>query len=137
MNNNKLQIQGGAMGAASFAAILQLIAQPHPLSCPMLFAVFAFAVALPSNVVLFLVPDLTEYRKPGRQQPVLIALYYYLQTTARLGFLLATAALLWSVCVSAAVLFLGIALPALAYLLVVTTDMKRNPKHYEKTRPVA
>ena len=130
MNNKQLQIQGGVLGAASFAAMLQLIAQPHPLGCPLLFSLFAFGVALPSNVVLFLVPDLTIYRKPGSQQPVLIGLYYYFQFAARLCFLLATAALFWSVSVAAAVLFLGISLLAFLYLIAVhrTTKQKHDDK---------
>jgi fatty acid desaturase len=126
MKKTQLQIQGGILGAACFAALIRLISESPPIKPPLLLAVFALAVAIPTNVLLYLVPDLSKFRLPGRRQPRLVALYYYLQAIANLCAFLSIAALFWHLCLGAALLFLCISLASVLGLLSIRKTVKRK-----------
>jgi uncharacterized membrane protein YesL len=127
MKKTELQIQGGILGAACFAALIQSLSVSPPLKTPLLFAVFALAVAIPTNVLRYLLPDLSNFRQPGRRQPLLVALYFWLVSpVGYLSALLSVAFLFWHFCGFAACVFLLLSALCFAFLMFVSRQTKRD-----------
>lgn len=113
MEGKKIQIQGGVLAAACLALVVSLTSVTPPLSNALLVAVFAAAIAVPTNMLLFLSPDLSSGSPPF---PPAARWHLRCISLAFLSAYLSVAALFWHFSVFASVGFLFLSLLSFLFL---------------------